>query len=462
MTNIIMMSNKKNKKKEREPRIREKMKIYENLDDEIKAKVIEIDKHLEKEDVKKYMYERFLVVRMKLLGEPLYHASHLLGHSRKFGEQWWKRYKESGIKGLYTDFSKVGRPSFLSDENKVKLEKHIAEDDKHYSIMDARFYISNKFKVNYSYRGAHNLLRNTFNMNYSKPFLIYESTPENALDIFKDTMVGVDLINRRLFVCDEVSCQNKNTNGRSLHPALTKNIFIQSDRTFNVSFVGFQPINGGVAYIQPLAPSTAVNFTTSVAYLIMKNTNNLELIKHLFSAVTNPNLRDDVIKKDLLAKKVKKEKKIINDINNKLYDDKDKLTERVKKVKNYANKLINVSTYQVRLEKEYRLIKNLLDEGVDKLASDEIPIDLVLDGASIHTASVSVKAMEIMNVTTRFLPVRSPFLNPIEDVWRTMKHKLSNIKINTEIELMNLFTIEFYEEIYDESYYKNWVKELGI
>ena len=121
-----------------------------------------------------------------------------------------------------------------------------------------------------------------------------------------------------------------------------------------------------------------------------------------------------------------------------------------------------MSTYQVRLEKEYRLIKNLLDEGVDKLASDEIPIDLVLDGASIHTASVSVKAMEIMNVTTRFLPVRSPFLNPIEDVWRTMKHKLSNIKINTEIELMNLFTIEFYEEIYDESYYKNWVKELGI
>lgn len=299
-------------------------------------------------------------------------------------------------------------------------------------------------------------------MNYSKPFLYSDSRPEDALNIFKETMKGVDLQNRRLFICDEVYCQNTNTNCRSLHSKGTKNIFIQSDRSFKVGFIGFQPINGGTAYLEPVMSGNAFNFTISLAYLIMKNTNNMELIKHLFSAVTNPNLKNDKIKEDLLNKKTKKEKDIINDINDKLYDDKSDLDERVKKVKNYTNKMINVSAYQIRIEKEDRLIKNLLNEGIDKLTCDEIPIDLVLDNATIHSANVTTKAMEIMNITPRFLPVRSPDLSPIEDIWGTIKFKLSNIKIDSEIELMNRFTNEFYDEIYKESYYTNWVEELGL
>ena len=58
-----------------------------------------------------------------------------------------------------------------------------------------------------------------------------------------------------------------------------------------------------------------------------------------------------------------------------------------------------------------------------------------------------------------YLPVKSPELNPIEDVWRTIKNTLSRKSYKHLMELINDFKEEFYKIIKNKSFYESWLKK---
>ena len=58
---------------------------------------------------------------------------------------------------------------------------------------------------------------------------------------------------------------------------------------------------------------------------------------------------------------------------------------------------------------------------------------MILDGDSSHTAQASRRLADALNIVLEWLPVRSPELNPVEDLWGDAKdvvcgnHQFSDI-----------------------------------
>lgn len=65
---------------------------------------------------------------------------------------------------------------------------------------------------------------------------------------------------------------------------------------------------------------------------------------------------------------------------------------------------------------------------------------------------------EILNINPIFLPVRSPDLNPIEDLWRIIKDRIYKTYYNTLNELIEIFEGGFRGFVGRESLYENWLE----
>ena len=63
----------------------------------------------------------------------------------------------------------------------------------------------------------------------------------------------------------------------------------------------------------------------------------------------------------------------------------------------------------------------------------------------------------ILNIDLIYLPPYSPKYNPIEQIWRTIKAKISRKYITTLEQLKSAFAIEFEKVIDNSSYWENWM-----
>ena len=107
-----------------------------------------------------------------------------------------------------------------------------------------------------------------------------------------------------------------------------------------------------------------------------------------------------------------------------------------------------------------RLLSNLDNPIIREVLSFEIPIDLVLDNAKIHSSELSFAVFEILNINPIFLPVRSPDLNPIEYLWRMIKDKVYKTYYITLNELIEIFEGGFEDFVGRESLYENWLDDI--
>ena len=124
------------------------------------------------------------------------------------------------------------------------------------------------------------------------------------------------------------------------------------------------------------------------------------------------------------------------------------------------NKEDSNNPYKIKKEREKRLLSNLNNPIIRDLLSFEIPIDLVLDNAKIHSSDLSLAVFEILNINPIFLPKRSPDLNPIEDLWRMIKDKIYKTYYNTLDELIEIFKEGFNKFVGLKSLYENWLEDM--
>lgn len=119
---------------------------------------------------------------------------------------------------------------------------------------------------------------------------------------------------------------------------------------------------------------------------------------------------------------------------------------------------INNSRKISNLQRE-TILKNIQNSKIKELLSKEKPIYLILDNAKIHHAKIIKSVCDILNIKLIFLEPYCPDLNPIEDVWRTIKRILYNSNYETLEELIKIFKELFYEIVDDTSFYNNWLSE---
>jgi len=138
---------------------------------------------------------------------------------------------------------------------------------------------------------------------------------------------------------------------------------------------------------------------------------------------------------------------------NEIIEDLENYVEKAKMTKKEETE--NKNKIEIILRKIYmellKPLKNYLKE--------EKPMVIVLDNYRTHHAVLIKQACEYLNIILVHLPPYSPKLNPIEQVWRTIKGELSTEFIEDEDFLTSNFERIFYENVDKKSFTRKWIKE---
>jgi len=167
-------------------------------------------------------------------------------------------------------------------------------------------------------------------------------------------------------------------------------------------------------------------------------------------------ISDDDLSKDELVEKLKKETS--NE------DSKDK--RKISKIKSENMALNLIKEFDINIDesqiKNYVKLRNLvkdeklLNKKIGNYFEDEKRIVMILDNYSVHISYLVRLIARILNIVLIFLPSYSPNLNPIEQVWRTIKLELYTKYIKSEAYLITRFKKIFWEIIDRPSFTKEW------
>ena len=243
---------------------------------------------------------------------------------------------------------------------------------------------------------------------------------------------------------------------------------------------GFLPVNG----IPHLKIGDNVNSGIFIDFLI--ETKELNSEKEETKELLRKFLEKENVQTEYIQESISKRTKdqFIDKIIDKVNDDdlsKDELVEKLQieagkedskdkrkiskiKSENMALNLIkefdiNIDESQIKNQVKLRnLVKDekLLNKKIDNYFKDEKRIFMILNNYSVHTYYLVRLIAKILNIQLIFLPSYSPNLNPIEQVWRTIKLKLYTKYIKSEAYLINRFKEIFYKIIDRPSFTKEW------
>ena len=127
-----------------------------------------------------------------------------------------------------------------------------------------------------------------------------------------------------------------------------------------------------------------------------------------------------------------------------------------------SKKCKSVSTDNVskrRNEQREIILESIDTELVREICNKEERICLILDNYSTHRSKFIQEVAKILNITLIYLPPYSPHLNPIEQIWRILKRKLKQYKLESE-EFLNNKIIQIYDEIINNNHViDNWYEK---
>lgn len=140
-------------------------------------------------------------------------------------------------------------------------------------------------------------------------------------------------------------------------------------------------------------------------------------------------------------------------------------TEKPAKTKTAVQKRINRIFDKIKIKNKVvvniqeTILNNLLDENSDLIdeLSNEKRIVMILDNYSAHISHLAKRVAKFLNIKFVFLPTHSPKLNPIEQVWRSMKKKISSIDFKSIIELSKKLNFYFNKYVKDKTFTEKWM-----
>lgn len=155
-----------------------KINIFKNMSKD------ELNTELSKYVTPFRIYQRLIAMKLISEGFTLKHTAETINVTYQTVNRWAKTCESEGIKGLIPHFG-GGKPSYLSDEEKVKLDKLIQKTP-NMTLKDVHALILKEFNVNYSMKQIGVIVKK-LNYNYSKAYPKFSKSPENSEEILKKT-----------------------------------------------------------------------------------------------------------------------------------------------------------------------------------------------------------------------------------------------------------------------------------
>jgi len=252
---------------------------------------------------------------------------------------------------------------------------------------------------------------------------------------------------------DQTYCQNQDNSQRCYNKKGTKNIKIQPTTRLSLNALGVQAINGK-SFVSFLDNTKTFEMMKFMITITIQNIENKELKSKLEKIIYNENLElenildtvnaEENYEKLLLALEILSEK---NNTFKKLFE---RLLKNPLNFKTKSNQILE------NLQKAM-LLGYFMDKNLQHQLIMEKPIAIILDNYSVHHAIAFTELCNILNIDLIHLPPYSPKYNPIEQVWRTIKAKISRKFITSIEKLKFIFENEFKQVIDNESYWKNWL-----
>lgn len=176
-----------------------------------------------------------------------------------------------------------------------------------------------------------------------------------------------------------------------------------------------------------------------------------------FKQEISNNIADPEISKETTIKRIKRT------INRENTEDKRKISKI--KAQKFTSTILNYFNIDISndLIKNPSKLKELFEnkEEFNKLfpncLKSEKRIVIIIDNYSVHKTYLSKIICKILNIKLIYLPKYSPFLNPIEQLWRTIKNILHRNPIK-DIDYLKQEVFKLYEKLVDKpSFTKKWI-----
>ena len=116
------------------------------------------------------------------------------------------------------------------------------------------------------------------------------------------------------------------------------------------------------------------------------------------------------------------------------------------------------NTRKRREIKRKTILKYLKEAHIKDKTKKEEKIYIILDNYSVHKSFFIKEISEILNISLIPLPPYSPHLNPIEQVWKSIKRETKHTYIKSKEYLESIVVNSFNELIKNQNFTKEWEK----
>ena len=182
-----------------------------------------------------------------------------------------------------------------------------------------------------------------------------------------------------------------------------------------------------------------------------------KLVKMLNSNEVNEEIIEEELKKNLLTTEELQER--IQEAAETPANSNTALEKRMNrifgKVKVKAKQIVDIQENE---------LNRLLDESLElkEKLFEERRIVIVLDNYSAHLAHIVKRIAKFLKIKLIFLPTHSPKLNPIEQVWRAMKKKISSIDFKCLKELSKKIKFYYFKYVKNKTFTNKWMEKFTI
>jgi transposase len=272
----------------------------------------------------------------------------------------------------------------------------------------------------------------------------------------KKTLI-IDLNEDIIGFNDESRFNNIHNSGKTWHKKGLKNMINKTLNRESVNVIGFQSINGNSVLSFP-ERTNRVSFSLHLIEIRSKNMAKCESQKILDDLLKSKEINEDFIREEFKKQQISNEElqEKINQATQKPFKNNTAIRKRIDKI--FSNIEIKNKAIVETQEKE---LNQFLDENMElkEELSEERRIIIILDNYSAHISKIAKQCAKFLNIKLIFLPTHSPKLNPIEQVWRVMKKRISSIDFKSIHKLIKKLKNLYYTEIKQKTYTQNWTKK---